>query len=90
MGCKTEEGKSPPTLLCFFETGNEEQASYCLKLKESFKNEKSINYRILSGKNMKFKIQFKIRNIAHNIQTTFDNSDNAMNQALQKMYGLLK
>ena len=33
-----------PTLICFYEHDNEEQKNYCIKLKDNFKNEKTINY----------------------------------------------
>ena len=90
MGCQNAKNPSAPTLLCFFQTGNAIQAEYCLKIRDNFKHEKTINYQIRSAENLAFKIQFKIKNKTHDIQTVFDNSDNAMNQALEKMYDLLK
>ena len=90
MGCKNSKDPNVPTLLCFFETGNESQAAYCLKLRDNFQNEKTINYQIKSGEKMAFAIKFKIRNTIHDIQNNFDDSENAMNQSLQKMYDLLK
>ena len=77
-------------LLCFFETGNEAQASYCLKLRDNFRHEKTINYQIKSGQNMPFVIKFRIKNIEHEIQNVFDDSEMTMNQTLQKIYSLLK
>ena len=38
---------------------------------------------------MKFSIQCKIRDNIHDIQTEFDDSDEAMNNSLNKMYELL-
>ena len=90
MGCQNNKPISVPTLLCFFETGNEQQANYCLRLRDNFKNEKTINYQIKSGEKMQFKIQFKVKNKEHDIQTQFNDSEEALNQALQKMYDLLK
>ena len=89
MGCKEAKEFSYPTLLCFFETGNTAQGIYCLKIRDNFKHEKSINYQIKSEKDMKFSIQFKIKDNIHDIQTEFDDSDEAMNNSLNKMYELL-
>ena len=90
MGCQNAKNSNVPTMLCTFETGNELAAAYCLKLRDNFKNEKTINYQIKSGVGFPFKIQFKIRNKIYDIQTIFDDSENAMNTTLQKMYDLLK
>ena len=90
MGCQSAKDSSVPTLLCFFTTGNDIQANYCLMVRDNFKHEKTINYQIKSAENMPFKIQFKIKNKVHDIQTVFDNSENTMNQTLEKMYALLK
>ena len=89
MGCNNAKDPNVPTLLCFFETGNELQAAYCLKLRDNFKHEKTINYQIKSGEKTPFSIQFKIKKTIHDIQTVFDDSEQAMNQTLQKMYDLL-
>ncbi len=90
MGCQNAKEQNVPTLLCTFETGNETQAAYCLKLRDNFQNEKTINYQIKSGEKMAFAVKFKIRNKIHDIQNNFDDSENAMKQSLQKMYDLLK
>ena len=90
MGCKESKDISYPTLLCFFETGNTAQGTYCLKIRDNFKHEKSINYQIKSEKDMKFSIQFKIKDKIHDIQTEFDDSDETMNNSLNKMYKLLE
>ena len=90
MGCKESKDISYPTLLCFFETGNTAQGTYCLKIRDNFKHEKSINYQIKSEKDMKFSIQFKIKNKTYDIQTEFDDSDETMNNTLNKMYKLLE
>ena len=89
MGCKTSKEISYPTLLCFFETGNMAQSAYCLKLRDNFKHEKSINYQIKSESDMKFSIKFKIKDKTYDIQTEFDDSDETMNNSLNKMYELL-
>ena len=87
--CKNSKDANVPSLLCFFETGNESQANYCIKLRDNFQHEKTINYHIKSEESMPFAIKFKIKNKIIDIQTVFDDSENAMNQALQKMYSLL-
>lgn len=89
MGCKENKDISFPTLLCFFETGNTDQEAYCLKIRDNFRHEKSINYQIKSEKGMKFSIQFKIKDKIHEIQTEFDYSEEKLNSTLNKMYQLL-
>ena len=91
MGCKETKNtnKVYPTLLCFFETGNTAQASYCLKFRDNFKHEKSINYQIKSEIGMKFSIQFKIKEKIYDIQNEFDDSDETMNRSLNKINQLL-
>ena len=89
MGCKTSKEVSYPTLLCFFETGNMAQSAYCLKLRDNFKHEKSINYQIKSEKGMKFSIKFKIKDKTYDIQNEFNDNDENLNIALNKMYELL-
>ena len=89
MGCKNEKELNVPSLLCFFETGNQSQADYCLKLRDNFKHERTVNYQIKSGEKTPFAIQFKIQKTVHNIQTDFDYSEEKMNQTLQKIYDLL-
>ena len=39
-----------PHLICQFEKGNEIQKSYCIKLKDNFKSEHSIEFTIQSLK----------------------------------------
>ena len=90
MGCQNAKDQNVPILLCTFETGNESQAAYCLKLRDNFHHEKTINYQIKSGEKMAFSVKFKIRNTIHDIQNSFDDSEITMNQTLQKIYELLK
>ena len=89
MGCNESNEKNYPTLLCFFEAENEIQKNYCLKIKDNFQHEKSIKFEIKSTPGVNFAIKFKYRGKVHDIQNTFDNSDEAMNQSLEKMYKLL-
>ena len=89
MGCKESRDTNVPELLCFFETGNDSQGIYCLKIRDNFKHEKTINYQIKSGQGMKFAIKFKIKEKIHDIQTEFNDSEEEMNKTLNKMYELL-
>ena len=91
MGCNESKDVNYPVLLGFFENGNEEQKQYCIKLKDHFKHEQSIKFQISSPPGITFSIQFKVKSNANpvKIQETFDSSDEAMNQALEKMYKLL-
>ena len=77
-----------PTLICFFEKGNEKQKDYCIKLKDNFFSEKTIRFEISSG--VFFSIQFKVNGKIHEIQNTFDNSEEALFSTLNKAYDLLK
>ena len=90
MGCNEMKDADYPTLLCFFETGNEEQKAYCIKLKDNFKHQKSIKFQISSSAGVPFSIQFKLKGKEPiKIQEKFDNSEEIMNESLQKMYKLL-
>lgn len=90
MGCD-ETKDSYSLLLCFFEVGNEDQKEYCLKLKDSFQYEKPIRFEIKSTPGVPFCIKFKLKGEPEprNIQETFDNSEQAMNDTLNKIYQLL-
>ena len=84
MGCT--QANETPTLICFFEQGNEEQKAYCIKLKDK----KTIKFEVKSVPQVSFSIKFKVNGKVTEIQNTFDNSDDAMNSTLQKAYDLLK
>jgi hypothetical protein len=90
MGCCGGKKDKYPTLICFFETKNEEQKAYCIKLKDNFKSEKIIRFEIKSLPNVPFKIQFKIKDKIHDLQTEYSNEDDVMNETLEKAYELLK
>ena len=87
MGCDAEKPKNIPSLLCDFEKGNDEQKLYCLKIKDNFRHKKTIRYQIKSAE--EFSIKFKLKGIIHNIQNSYDNSEEAMNKTLQDIYTLL-
>ena len=91
MGCDESKDTNYPLLLCFFETGREDQRDYCIKLKDNFRHEQSIRFQISSPPEVRFSIQFKVKWHPEplKIQETFDSSDEAMNQALEKMYKIL-
>ena len=90
MGCCGGKKDKYPTLICFFESKNEEQKEYCIKLKDNFKSEKIIRFEIKSLPNVPFKIQFKIKDKIHDLQTEYSNEDDVMNETLEKAYELLK
>ncbi len=88
MGCV--QATETPTLICFYETGKNEQKEYCIKLKDNFKNEKTIKFEIKSVPQVNFSVKFKLNGKIHDIQTNFDDSEDTMNASLQKIYALLK
>ena len=79
-----------PTLICFYEHDNEEQKNYCLKLRDNFKDEKTINYEIKSIPKVHFKIQIIYQNKEEILQDEPDYSDSAMEITLRKAYDFLK
>ena len=90
MGCSENKDSNTPVLLCFFEQGNEAQKEYCLKLRDNFKSEKSIRYEIKSTPQVPFSIRFKVNGNVVEVQNVFDNSEQRMNETLQKIYNMLK
>ena len=89
MGCNDAKETNYPVLLCFFETGNEEQKEYCIKLKDNFQHERAIRFEIKSSPGVSFAIKFKLKGKIHDIQNEFDSTEFTMNQTLEKMYKLL-
>ena len=81
------ESKDIPELLCFFETDREDQKNYCIKLKDNFKHEKTIQFKINSSPGVNFCVQFKIKGELHKIQTIYDEQE--LDNSLKKMYQLL-
>jgi hypothetical protein len=88
MGCV--QATETPTLICFYEQGNNEQKDYCIKLKDNFKNEKTIKFEIKSVPQVNFSVKFKVNGRLHVIQTEYNNSETVMNESLEKIYNLLK
>ena len=65
-----------PSLLCFFEVGNEAQKQYCIRLKDNYNNDnKTIRYIIQCVTDSPFAVYFIINNKRYKIQTIFDDSD---------------
>ena len=89
MGCGEAKEQNYPTLLCFFNTGDEDQKAYCLKVKDNFQHEKAIRFEIKSMAGVPFSIKFKYNGQVHDIQGEYNNSDDAMNESLNKMYAIL-
>ena len=90
MGCCGGKKDKYPTLICFFETKNEEQKAYCIKLKDNFKSDKTIRFEIKSLPNVPFKIQFKKDGKITDLQTEYSNEEEVMKETLQRAYDLLR
>ena len=78
-----------PTLLCFYECGNEDQKAYCIKVKNSFKHRHTIKFEIKSVPGVAFSIKFKCDGKLTVIQSRYDNSEETMEDTLQKAYKIL-
>ena len=91
MGCDETKNADYPLLMCFFEMGNEEQKQYCLRLKDQFRHEKPIRFEIKSSPGIQFSIKFKLKGEQepNTIEDTFNNTEERMNESLQKMYEIL-
>ena len=91
MGCNDSKDTNHPTLLCFYEIGNDQQKEYCLKLKNNFRHKKTIAFSINSTPGVPFSIKFRVKNKSepYKIQENTDYSDDAMNESLKKMYDIL-
>ena len=97
MGCGGSKDENPveidaykyPVLICFFESKNEDQKNYCIKLKDNFKNEKTIRFEIKSQPGTPFSIQFKVKDNISMLQNEFKDDDETMMETLNKVYELL-
>ena len=89
MGCNETKDSNAPTLLCFFESNNEEQKQYCIRLRDNFRHEKTIKYEIKSTPQVPFSIRFRTKGQTVEVQNVFDSSEERMNETLQKIYNLL-
>ena len=88
MGCT--QANEPPTLICFYERGNEDHKNYCIKLKDNWKHEKGIKFEIKSVPQVKFSVKFKYNQKLTELQKDFNDSEETMNETLQKAYNLIK
>ncbi len=88
MGCDASKDQLP-ILLCFFETGNEQQKQYCIKLKDNFQHQKAIRFEIKSTPGVNFCIQLKYKDKLNKIQTVFNDGEDEMKESLNKMYKIL-
>ena len=78
-----------PALLCFYESENEDQKAYCLKVKNSFRHRNTIKFAIKSIPGVAFSIKFKYEGKLTVIQSQYDNSEETMVDTLQKAYKIL-
>ena len=90
MGCTNLKDKQLPTLICFYETGNEMQKSYCLKLKENYKGSKPLKYEIKQIPQVSFSIKLRINGKLIEIEKIFDNREETMKETLKKIEELLQ
>ena len=88
MGCDASKDQLP-VLLCFFETGNEEQKKYCIKLKDNFHHPKALRFEIKSSPGVNFCIQLKYKGKVNKIQTVFNDREDEMQNSLNIMYKIL-
>ena len=91
MGCNEMKEGEYPELLFFFESGNDQQKHYCVNFKDNCKPSKTIKFQIKSGQNFPFSIQLKIKSNPEpiKIQESFDDSPQAMEEALNTVYTIL-
>ena len=88
-GQNSDDSDDIPTLLCFYESGNEDQKAYCLKVKNSFFHRNTIKFAIKSIPGVPFSIKFKYEGKLTVIQSQYDNSEETMVDTLQKAYKIL-
>ena len=90
MGCTDPNNKQMPLLICFYETGNEMQKNYCLKLKENYNGSKPLKYEIKQIPQVSFCIKLKINGKLIDIEKIFDNREEAMKETLKKIEELIE
>ena len=82
-----EKYKKLNTLIANIE--NEDQKEFCMKLKDNFIYEKSIKYKFEMNPASPFFIKLKIEDNIYDIASEFDDSEEKMNEILDKAYNLL-
>ena len=87
MGCSEVKDKNIPELLCQFESKNEQQKEFCIKLKNKLetehKIEKTCKYIICSQPEKPFAITLKIKEKVINILEKFEESDEQMDNTIK-------
>jgi len=78
-----------PTLMFYFESHNENQKYFCLKVRDNFKYDYSVKYEIKSTLEDTFLIQVEIGDDIYDITNEFDDSEEKMNEILDKIYEVL-
>ena len=90
LGLKYKKNKyNFPLLQCFFETNNEAQKKYCIKLKDNYSNENKGIYFEISSSTNGFGVNFII-NKRYRIQEIFDDIFESLNESLNKIYKLIE
>ena len=85
----SEREPNLPQLICFYESGNEEQKEYFNKLIANFKHEQTINYEIESKEKVPFGIKIAYNSKIQDLQKEFDDSEETMRETLRKAYEFL-
>ena len=93
MGCGEVKDKIIPELLCQFESKNEQQKEFCIKLKNKLENEhkieKTCKYIICSQPEKPFTITLKIKEKVNIILDKFEDSEEQMDKTIEKLIGYL-
>ena len=87
--CGKSRSHEQPTIICFYDFGDDSQKDYCLKLRDNFKHSKTVKYEIKCSPGVPFCIKFKMKKKIYDIQNIYDNSDNILNESLEKIYKIL-
>ena len=89
MGCSEVKDKNIPELLCQFESKNEQQKEFCIKLKNKLENEhkieKTCKYIICSRPEKPFTITLKIKEKVNIILDKFEDSEEQMDKTIAKL-----
>ena len=88
MGCSEVKDKDVPELICQFESQNEKQKMYCIKLKDKLielKPAKTCKWVIFAKSEIPFSIKLKIKEKVNEIQSIFDDSEEQLNKALDEI-----
>ena len=87
--CGKVKDQEQPTIICFYELGDDSQKEYCLKLRDNFTHSKTVKYEIKCSPGVPFCIKFKMKNKTYDIQNNFENNEQALKQSLEKIYKIL-